>query len=659
MRNIRILSITLRNWRGAKELTTKFNAGAPTYICGDNGTGKSRHFDAFCWLLFGKDSQDRKDYEIRTYDSQHNMLHKCECSVEATLDIDGAEVTLKRESKEKWVKPRGSADEVFQGNVTECSWNGTPVRVGDFQKRISCEIISEDTFKAVTNPRFFCETLKWQQQREVLLSIAGSPSDAETAASSKDFQSLLAELNGTSLDEHRKQLAVTRKRLKAELDEIRPRIDQTQKLMPPADDWNAIEKELKATDKRSAELSAQLASIAERNTARDTAVSAINRQIRGLEDRQEEIMRAERKRLQDEADKANGKRRETQQSLSAAHSELAQTNIDISRAAQRKESLFAQLKDIDKKLASLRAEWYDVNARKYDGSTVCPHCGQQLPDEMIAEAIDIFDKDKSQRLADINERGRQLKEQKGSLKEELAQLDVEKLQQKAREKQSEIDALSKQLDGMPLKEPEAPEATSLPQWRKIEEQIDNLLQKKSGAQASATDNSAEIRAEIEKLQASARQLQARLSKRDELSRLETEVNELDSHGKELAQQIADVERKEYIAQQFARKKILDCEERINKLFTRVRWQLFDYTQDGNEFECCTPLVDGKPYGVANTALQMNAGLDIINALCKYYNISAPIFIDAAESTRHYIDTIGQLVFLCVTSDKELVIKDSL
>lgn len=91
----------MRNWRGEKERTTNFNLDAPTFILGGNGLGKSRHFNAFCWLLFGKDSEDRKDFEVRSYDSNHNLLHRCECSVEATLIVDGEELTIKREFAEQ------------------------------------------------------------------------------------------------------------------------------------------------------------------------------------------------------------------------------------------------------------------------------------------------------------------------------------------------------------------------------------------------------------------------------------------------------------------------------------------------------------------------------------------------------------------------------
>ena len=69
-----------------------------------------------------------------------------------------------------------------------------------------------------------------------------------------------------------------------------------------------------------------------------------------------------------------------------------------------------------------------------------------------------------------------------------------------------------------------------------------------------------------------------------------------------------------------------------------------------------PLVNGTPYGVANTAAQVNAGLDIINTLCRFNNVSAPVFIDGAESVNKYIDTVSQMIFLQVTADAELVIK---
>ena len=63
MKTISIKETTMTNFKGLNR-TTKFNSVGSTTISGDNGIGKSRHFDAFLWLLFGKDSQDRKDGDV-------------------------------------------------------------------------------------------------------------------------------------------------------------------------------------------------------------------------------------------------------------------------------------------------------------------------------------------------------------------------------------------------------------------------------------------------------------------------------------------------------------------------------------------------------------------------------------------------------------------
>jgi hypothetical protein len=67
-------------------------------------------------------------------------------------------------------------------------------------------------------------------------------------------------------------------------------------------------------------------------------------------------------------------------------------------------------------------------------------------------------------------------------------------------------------------------------------------------------------------------------------------------------------------------------------------------------------VNGVPFGAANTAGQVNAGLDIINALIKFHGVSAPIFIDGRESVNRLIHTESQIINLVVSHDKTLIIK---
>ena len=53
---------------------------------------------------------------------------------------------------------------------------------------------------------------------------------------------------------------------------------------------------------------------------------------------------------------------------------------------------------------------------------------------------------------------------------------------------------------------------------------------------------------------------------------------------------------------------------------------------------------------------MNAGLDIINTLCKFYGVCAPIFIDNRESVNDIIETQSQIINLVVNKDNFLTIK---
>ena len=86
------------------------------------------------------------------------------------------------------------------------------------------------------------------------------------------------------------------------------------------------------------------------------------------------------------------------------------------------------------------------------------------------------------------------------------------------------------------------------------------------------------------------------------------------------------------------------EEKVNKLFTLVRFQMFEPTATtGDEKPGCTCWVGEAKYGDKNKAGKINAGLDIINAFCRYHGVRAPIFIDNAESVNNFIPTESQLV----------------
>jgi DNA repair exonuclease SbcCD ATPase subunit len=660
MNEIKIKTLTLRNWRGEKERTTTFNVGSPTYICGDNGLGKSRHFDAFCWLLFGKDSQDRKDFEVRSYDEHHQPLHKCECSVEATLIVNGDELTLKRNFKEQWVKPKGQLEEVFKNNITECFWDGVPVKVTDYQKRVTDELIDPVLFKMITNPRYFCEKLDWKKMREFLFNIAGTMSDEEIAATSPEFQALLDSIKGKSLADFRKQLAKEKAGYKEEMDGIPFRIDQTQKMMPEAEDWASLEKQRDNLNKQQFDIQNQIENGDMRSADLIEKRSFITKEINAAKDKIAALVEARKEQLRKEADTKNEARRTLEQESKEAHEKLSQLSIDAGRNKTRQEYLVREIDSINKQLEQLRKEWFEINGNEYDGSDICPHCGQKLPADKIAEAHRIFDEHKQSLIRMNNERGQSLSEQAKSYKAELEQKKTElaNIETDTKAAQHNVETISAKLNATP--KVTVPEITSLdvPKCADYEADVHKLIGELKGLDENKTDDEVieNLKQQRTSVQKQLDDINIRLQNKFAIGNAQDEIDKLNKRGKELAQAIADIEKKEFTAQQFTKKKIEDCEQRINSMFSNVRFQLFDYTQEGNEYECCVPLVNGVPYSVANTASQLNAGLDIIDTLTRFYNISAPIFVDNAESTNAYREVSSQVIFLQVTKDKSLVIK---
>ena len=651
MKQVILKSLTLCNFKGEQARTTNFNQDVTT-ISGGNGLGKSRHFDAFIWLLFGKDAHDRKDYEIKTR-VKGEELHKCECSVTGVIDVDGEEITLKRAFVEDWVKPRGQVEQVYKGNHTECWWNDAPVNVSEYDKRIQ-SIVDSSVFKMITNPAFFVN-MKWQLQREQLFQLAGVVTDAEIAAGNAQFAKLLDVISGKSIADHKKELAARKKRLSEELKQIQPRIDQTQKMKPEPEDFAAIEAQIADIDKQIAEIDAQIADVNTAIRKQYEAEQVKQSRVNELTTQAQQVVFDAKTKAQDAAYEANAQRREIVNEIKTLQSQL---DVNKRNCTAIQVEIARIHRDIDKckgEQDTLRESWHKENAKEYSGETTCPHCGQALPDDMIAKAKDVFDKAKIGNLTDITNKGKSLGETIAQLEADAAKM--QKYVDEYREENKGLDecvkAAQATLETLPEEATAEVIPDNIPEWVELQKQIADIKATIS-TDNTGVDTSALQTAKAD-LNKQRNELSTRLAKRGAIKRCDDEITNLEARGKELSQAIADIERDEYTVEQFTRAKIDECEKRINAKFNFVTFRLFDYTLDGNPIETCIPLCDGVPYGGANTASQVNAGLDIINALCDYYGICAPIFIDNRESVNNIIPVQSQIINLVVTNDNKLTV----
>ena len=651
MKRVTLKSLTLCNFKGEKERTTNFNPDVTT-ISGGNGLGKSRHFDAFIWLLFGKDSKDRKDYEIKTrIDGQE--LHNVECSVTGVIEVDGEEITLKRALMEDWVKPRGQVERVFKGNHTECWWNDTPVNVGEYAKRIEA-IIASSVFKMITNPAFFVN-MPWKLQREQLFQLAGTVTDAEIAARKPEFAALLDKISGKSLADFKAEISARKGRLKEELEQIQPRIDQTYKMMPENEDFNAIEVQIGMIDNEIKDIDRSIADMTATIRKMYEAEQEKQKKVNDLKSQCQKIIFKATEDAQKAAFEANSRRREIESTISSKEREIAFNRREIESGRKEIERLEAEIKKLKAEQDDLRGKWYEENGKAYNGETICPHCGQELPVAMVEQAREIFIKEQVCKCNDLNDKGMllgtRIKDLEARIKEVQANIEnvaVDSIN-------AEIEKLKAEFSQLPVVDAAAVVPESIPEWVELQEQI-KVIEATISTEKAVSDVTMTESEKKSELNEKRDALKKRLANRDAIKKYENEIERLEARGKELAHQIANAEKEEYTIEQFTRTKIDECETRINSMFKFVTFRLFDYTLENNAVETCIPLVGGVPYPSANTAGQINAGLDIINTLCKFYGICAPIFIDNRESVNDIIETESQIINLVVNKDNFLTIK---
>lgn len=655
MKRIILKELTLVNWRGSDATPMEFDPVCTT-IAGANGLGKSRHFDAFTWLLFGKDSQDRKDYNIKSI-RKGDTTGRSICGVRGTFEIDGEIVELKRNFKEEWVKPRGATEEVFKGNKTECFWNDTPVSVTEYAKRVQ-DIIDDTLFKMLTNPAYFL-SMPWKDQREQLFQMAGAVEDSEVATWKPEFAAFLDKLAGKPMADFKRELAARKRLIKSQLDEVQPRIDQTYKLMPEKQDFAALEAEMKSVDDAIVQVDATLASVAERSRKQYEEVQARQDKINDLKSKRRQVIFDAKNEAREYAYRANVELRDLQEAERRAQHEIQGFQRDIEAATAEIDRLESRKRELTKQADELREEWYKVNASTYDGETTCSCCGQELPAEMQASAKAHFDKHKADALAKITERGKGIKEEVARIDARIVEVheDVPRANEGVARQSSELEKLKARLANVQEVNPEEVKPEDIKEYNELTAQIAELeATLDDGIESEDTTTYQE---EKRKLTAKRDEIKDKLTDRKRIEELEKSIKELEEEGRNLAHQLAEAEREEYTMQLFTKAKIDECEKRINNLFTMVKFQLFDYTIEDakkeNPIECCIPLINGVPAGTVNTASKVNAGLDIINALCKFYGVAAPIFIDNRESINEIIPTESQIINLKVTDDKKLVI----
>lgn len=647
---IELKQIVMHNFKGIKDLTINFIGNMNIY--GDNATGKTSILDAFLWCLFNKNSQNVTSFNVKPLLPDGSELHNQEYSVELVFEIDGDEKSFKKVLKENWSRKRGSNETDFSGHTTDYYINSVPVQEKLYKAEVA-KLADEEIFKMITNLYYFNQNLSWQKRRQILLELVGNVSDADVIASNKTLKPLLPELEKKTVDELLAIVTNSKKKINDQLKAIPIKIDELSKI-----DYSEIDGlSINSINDRLSNLEIKRDELIALKSNGDTANQLLQIENERLRI-ENEIARLRNftSTKQIKLDEIASEGRSLKLKHQSATDRMNDLNRSIDNAKKEIESLEETINIYIKKKEELYQE-YDSEFAKEFVVDNCSYCGQPLPAHKAEELLLMFNLTKSNTLEKIVADGKSLNIKMKEIEEKIAdqeaiikncEKELDEVIEQAKALKVQIDAKAEEWKRVNA-EPE-----SNPNQAKIDEldtKLAELIMQKRDLQTNTSFNRED---ELEAVRNEITSLNRKLAMFDLKKQNDLRIRELSEEEQFLTEQYEKEDNLHKLCEEFITTKASLLEDKVNSQFECVKFKLFETQINGGIKEICDATVNGVPYSDLNHAMQVNAGLDIIQALHKVYNAKAPVFIDNAESITQIKPIDTQIIRLVVSeADKKL------
>lgn len=629
---MKLLKLSARNFRG---INVEFAPnGRDVKICGCNGAGKTTTEDAFLWLLFGKDSADRKGYDLIPHkpgSTDPDVGRGLEPTVEAKLEYSGKTITLKKSYIEDWPK-RGALKGQYAGSKTHYFVDGLEVKAGEYNSVVD-ELINPDLFKLLTNPHYFTDELSWQERRATLVKIAGdlhvemdpeltklmNHPEPDGTVSHRAFDSLYALA--------KQNVKATQK----ELEGMPYAITEAKRLIPTE---TPEMPDVAALKKQQEDLENQIQTL-----KNDDSANAVRREIAELETK---IAEGRRKY----AEKIDAENAKIKDGINSLEDKISEKTRELNYADSQKKQLKSDLADLSDQKAAKLAEWHKAKDRQWTGSEICPTCGQKFPKEQIEPAKAAFNRQRSNDLEKLKSEGLGLKKQiEGKSRE------AESLKEKAETAGKDIKRYQENLEkGKSLLKPCVYETQI--EYKDLNGRLTDLKdQLEKGTDAEKNSKLDMLAGELDNVKQQIEDASRVKLQIEQAEKQKKHVAELEAQQRQAAADLGHWEKAVALCEEHVKKSARVLEKTVNGKFKIARFRMFAPQKNGEEAECCDIVY---PNGSTNlsTGERLQTGIDIINTLSKYYGVDAPIWIDNAEGITLPVETDSQVIRLIVSPTDE-------
>lgn len=652
---IEFQKLTIQNFKGVLgERIIEFN-GTLTQIMGANHTGKTTTADAVLWLLFGKNSDDSSVFGISPKDENGDIIPNLENRVLLEMTADGRAMSLEKVRKEVRTKVKNGDEEKLSYPCTYFI-DGNKYTEKDFKAEID-SLCRESLFKSITNPAYF-PSLKADQQRALLTKMVGETPMEEIAAQREDFKKLIQQMAVTDLQRFREHLAYRIKELKKELEQIPSRLSEQENELQPLKeqriDFAHVEAEIKDCEEELRKCDDELLDNTKAIDSDYEKRSKERNEINKLKTRQQQIQ-------QSYQDRNMATQRQKQRAVNEAQAKVDEAQARVAQVERSINMATRELQYLEVESQNFRKKWNEVESDEFQWDATretCPTCGQRLPqgdiDKMRDEAEERFNAAKAAKQDRLDEEATRLKKRKADAEAIKRNNEQRKAaaDKELREAQEYLDVeMATGADEFFFMEDE--------EYQRLAEEIKQRTEALENQSSDTTVNAEAAGREIKQRKAEWNgkrdQLRDKMAIRATIETKEKRIAQLEEKQRTLNQQLSELEGQDYTAEQLTQAIITDLETRVNQLFTNVQFRMFKKLLNGNLEPICECTMHGTPYQDLSNSEKINAGIDIINAICRYNDIYAPMFVDNAESINDVTPTRSQQILLIVSRDKQLTV----
>lgn len=640
MKTIILKKLTLQDWRGQNNSVT---FGQNTEIKGRNKSGKSSIFNAWLWLLMGVDSSDNANYKL--FDEKVEPTHENSkvASVEAVLDIDGVEYTLKKTAEIGWTRKKGREEYERKGTDTYKFF------VDSIEKNASdYKAFIEETFAPFSKLKLMLNIghylgMEWKELRLMFENLVGEIKDEDFKG---DYSIIKNELAKYAPEQIKESIKGQMKPIKQNIEGLPITISTLQSSLPDISGLDTIQQEIDEAKEQIESIDKQISGSNEQATVYIEKRNAELAEINKLKQEYAEAESAYNLKTIEQANKIKAQLAEIDSSNAQILRENKLGKETIENAEKSFKLATSKLDKLNEYRNTLLKQNEEVKAMNFE-DIFCSFCGQKLPDDKLDVARTKFFEQKDAKHKAIVADGKANNEKIAQCKKEIEELQAiidkgykEKPLQDKEQLTLELDNLRKNF----VKYSDTKEGKKKIEIISTHEA--NLTDIPTTDTTALQNMKKELLNEIE---ANSK----KLGLKDEYDKQAAKIAQFQSELKDSAAELALLEGKLNAVERYEREKASIISYRVNSKFDYLHVEMTETNKSGNIVDTCKVTDNmGISASVTNHASKVLIGIDLALALQKFYDVNLPLFIDDADliNSDNMPEMDNQLVKLIVTNE---------